>query len=1747
MATDYERGTAPVSLRSDLSGGLLSQGAEPEAADGADAHAASASLDEGATSSIEPAPTAEALHPNGGSTPSGSRLRGPRLASQPRGLHERARNASGGTSILDREHGVNPMISAHRSPYPSASPYFLTVIPPLKGSLLPLYPTLGGQLWAISREYGLPSIGGLLVYLAEDVEGNLGPQIGDAAWTALWSRYFADDDSAFFSSFGTPNSRSHKRANDASDSALGSNESDLSRSSDLELPRSRNARDGSASNRPSPRLNTKAHLRRDPAAMAADWSPSTRSIAWSGRGSSLANRTNASLSVERMAARLPIVGKIEWIVDEGKASWWDAWAARKAAQSEPPAARAARRSMHLQNISKPSGASRTPIGDPALSESTAAGPSPLESHANSATSPRPSRTSQPPASHREAEPIDLSLLGSDEPAETSQHSARERSARDTPPRDAGPTIPSPSSNGFPRGDTSGPDDVLVKPRSASRPSLPSSATQGYVESSSVRTGSASSSSGSPSSSSGKPVRSDIRQLTPSVGRKSMHSHVSAGDDSYAGYSALLEDGDVHNEDGSVRASDQDPQVHPRSSPSEHYSPLASEGDDDFDRERHDDRSGSTRGQDDVPTFDPKVSLLPDGVDDDAWRDLRHSTFDAQRPSESSLHAATPVQRSPSERAVDAIADREHHNFLLATPNTVRLSQSAIDRHVSMSPQVGMQVDDVHRWIEKTSGSPRSHANGVPIEGDENVLARLPEPIAGHEASAAAAVDDDFELHDDAYPSDVREVVSLWANEVARSSEHLPLIDPPSESHPESHPESPKGAADHDLNRPAETDEERPTSGEGTNGLQVASANPPAVDEGSRQALLSPFALDEAAFAGPRPDLGDLASSPVATAEESPEPSPAAHQAPVLNIQPSQSAGSLAREGDAQALADTQAAPSTPLVGGRPPPLSIETQIQRDGPSASRRSSADISDSLEDMQKALELLTPAHSPNPGAFPSGKRVPSRDSFAFAKTLSASVTPSPRWLSRAKARQSRAEPQSSYVSSDSAFFRGHVSPRPASASAAMIGPRRNDLQVPISASRLAQFNEVIQAEQRSPDRQSAGARASSTMQAPSDAEPLSPLGRQILQRDSKGTQSALEGSPDHRLPLEPTMKPSTSPDQDGRSDASSRRASHAALTHADTRSQPTQNQSSHEDRAEAGTSATGWQQAQGEPEEAQQDQHEALQQRSLGHDEDQSDEGESSIVDHGRNAQRYSGLSSAISAHGNDVASMQSKDDLAPGRPENGTRPAMLEDHDELLGAQGTADAASVPAAVSAATKAIVPEAAIVDTQPLNFARRAPMVTLGDEATDASKRLSVSSEAAATIRRSPAKKDHPLFGPSSLSMYTLRDCDIEALSGDPEQGMASIERFLRGNSFAESSAIPSADNSPGLLLEEGAKQLGSDGPLEPQSLPVSHDAQGSGDDEVAVSNSDAGFAKAKANGAAASERWSQGSQSQSNWTGPSRQSLLSSSYDHDRDPETPLSGQGQLISAAQRHAVDKDANVSDAILTTSPEASDHLFAPRVDPDHGRSADGGPPASIAGTARLVAHSKDGDRHGSGDGADGTHFGTTGLGDCKNEGALDDDEIRQMTESTRAAVREALSFRSSPDPIYLPQSPILRSPTQRAASASPSSPISTGSFTSMSRRRTSSSSLSGRKASAPLSLSLDIDGGGTGKTHAAARRSGSPSPNQRFRTLPPSPRMIPSQFGPSSPLSATFPTAAGATNALGSPTSKLSHSSRFDDLTSLT
>lgn len=278
-------------------------------------------------------------------------------------------NANPNRSINDRQQ--LPGFGFNRSPHTPMTRFFVTVIPPnelashadgssssrstsfassahiKRGTLMPLYPTLGGQLYAISREYGLPSIGGLSIYLCEDGEGNLGPRVGEETWPYLWNRYFDDNAEDLYRDITNPSpspstmhmreaspfSSGHDRKFSAAsgiDLRIDSNTERGTPVRDEEGPedsifhpldpnasyRSQHSHlyNGSAAyNGVSPRqMMTPSPLRKN---SSRAYNPA-QEASW--RASPAASTFSSTVS-----SKLPIVGRIEWAVDKSRAPWWN--------------------------------------------------------------------------------------------------------------------------------------------------------------------------------------------------------------------------------------------------------------------------------------------------------------------------------------------------------------------------------------------------------------------------------------------------------------------------------------------------------------------------------------------------------------------------------------------------------------------------------------------------------------------------------------------------------------------------------------------------------------------------------------------------------------------------------------------------------------------------------------------------------------------------------------------------------------------------------------------------------------------------------------------------------------------------------------------------------------------------------------------------------------------------------------------------------------------------------------------------------------------------------------------------------------------------------------------------------------------------------------------------------------------------------------------------------------------------------
>ncbi|KAK4055634.1 hypothetical protein OIV83_000180 [Microbotryomycetes sp. JL201] len=105
---------------------------------------------------------------------------------------------------------IPPEHLPHDPPHPKSNPNCSGYGPPehfRRGTLVPLQPTLPSQLAAIAREYGLPSTGGLVLYLLSTIDPwsaspapmpgasglENGPRIGEEAWSMLWHSFFEDE------------------------------------------------------------------------------------------------------------------------------------------------------------------------------------------------------------------------------------------------------------------------------------------------------------------------------------------------------------------------------------------------------------------------------------------------------------------------------------------------------------------------------------------------------------------------------------------------------------------------------------------------------------------------------------------------------------------------------------------------------------------------------------------------------------------------------------------------------------------------------------------------------------------------------------------------------------------------------------------------------------------------------------------------------------------------------------------------------------------------------------------------------------------------------------------------------------------------------------------------------------------------------------------------------------------------------------------------------------------------------------------------------------------------------------------------------------------------------------------------------------------------------------------------------------------------------------------------------------------
>lgn len=205
-------------------------------------------------------------------------------------------------------------------PLPAASGYHSQF---RRGILVPVHPTLQSQLWAIAREYALPSTAGLVLYLVDanqrrelpsgpDVDDDIepGPRLSEDIWKHIWTRVLKAEQRD-----------EHPLLPSRSLSPLS-----LGMRSTPHLPR---ARTTSLSTSESETLPAQSFPYPSPSTPS-----SIRSISkWNGQsdidtpGTSIADDDSEQLHLPGLTSSslIPILAKVEFDIDQRKATWFEPW------------------------------------------------------------------------------------------------------------------------------------------------------------------------------------------------------------------------------------------------------------------------------------------------------------------------------------------------------------------------------------------------------------------------------------------------------------------------------------------------------------------------------------------------------------------------------------------------------------------------------------------------------------------------------------------------------------------------------------------------------------------------------------------------------------------------------------------------------------------------------------------------------------------------------------------------------------------------------------------------------------------------------------------------------------------------------------------------------------------------------------------------------------------------------------------------------------------------------------------------------------------------------------------------------------------------------------------------------------------------------------------------------------------------------------------------------------------------------
>lgn len=771
----------------------------------------------------------------------------------------------------------------------------------------------------------MPSIGGLSIYLCDDGDGNLGPRVGDAAWSALWNRFFDEAADELYQDITSPLSMprpaidQERRFSGTSSSEVQSPFADQSNG----LRREADNYDESYLNdqrRPSSSLRRTFASGNSAASPMAYHTPSPRHPKFQRS----ASHTSQRVTPLGTQARLPIVGRIEWAVDKNRAPWWSNWIGEADVSSE--------RSVSSV-VTSQIGAGSARKGPPRRSMHLTSSLPHLQTESSVRGTPTPAgkthATQQDDiARDREHAPLGQTAIGIED-RETSATSSPQESNLDL--------------------QRMGYEPIEDQEERA----LPPSKTEKQC------------------------LDNDLKVNGLPGHAQNDDQSASYETQSYAGYSALL------GVDDETRAQDRASSREERDEPMFQTRPLR--------------LAGAIKASPRARSQHFNANALGES-DDLQWKELQQQDVGEMRTN------------PPDSLSARYLGEQK-------------------------------ELSAVHEWIAKTQ-SPQSRGAAVLDLSEDEEGALLPpqddvEEVLGLWAEKAR------DVHTVESPTVMQSNRSSLASTSKTGPSRLPsnhrnssrISSASSKRSPSASPHNKQSPLLHGMARMADLPEETTSS--------LLDSQPPI----GKVSLLSPIALDKspATFAGPSAKLGSLLGTSRSTLGP-----------------PDEQAYSYTRQG----TADSLTMPSSDAdVYSRNNTLSsprLELPSPRSPGAVSRGSSStEASDTLLDMERALALLSPAvshnHQESPalgtstadstydsGVLTSAVRVKmplvsSKESMAKAKTLSTSVTPSPRWFRNTTPAAPRLSQSTSHqqlsqvlpVTGSSQDAVAKASPRPASAS--------------------------------------------------------------------------------------------------------------------------------------------------------------------------------------------------------------------------------------------------------------------------------------------------------------------------------------------------------------------------------------------------------------------------------------------------------------------------------------------------------------------------------------------------------------------------------------------------------------------------------------------------------------------------------------------------------------------------------------------